>query len=500
MTTHAPNRQNRTVRSKVKSVGILLVSLAVVISQTLYINQASADSNGYLWDPGAQPTGAADMFGYLTCPSNDTGCMHQTSNGYGISDPWLYWFRQCTSYVAWKINQVFNINVPTNLGDANTWWQMAKNDNFGTVYPASNYTPQIGDIADWVSQDHVAYVYAVNNGIASLDEYNVGLDGNFYTNRTTANTPGNAGTPDYYIHVGTPGLGGGNGSTWASGRLDAWIEQSSPTNGSNLGHVVWTGTTWNPWETIPASNELMTTQPAAVSWSSSRIDVFARGQAGDLIHTWTDNPNDINAWNPWESLGGCIIGSPTVTSFGVGRLDVFAEGCNSTGGNLWHTWYDSSINPNNWQPWENIETSLVMTSPPSAVSWAPGRIDVFARGTDSSLMHTFYDGNWESVLSLGGCIQGSPAASAWAPQRLDVFVEGCNATGGNFYHTFWDGQWNPYDLVNSSYQVSGVLGAVSWGYQRIDMFTRRSDNTLDHWWYDQNGWNGPVNQGGSLAS
>lgn len=210
MTITASDRQNRTILNKIKSLCIVFVSLAVIASPVAYIGQAIADIDGYPWNPGAQPTGASDMFGYQTCPSNDTGCMHQTSNGYGISDPWLYWLRQCTSYAAWKVKQVFGIDVPNNLGDASTWYSKAQQDGFGTVYSASNYTPQIGDIADWVSKDHVAYVYNVNNGIASLDEYNVGLDGNFYTTRTTASN--SAGTPDYYIHVGTPS--GGVNTSW----------------------------------------------------------------------------------------------------------------------------------------------------------------------------------------------------------------------------------------------------------------------------------------------
>ncbi|MGW7685191.1 M20/M25/M40 family metallo-hydrolase [Kribbella sp. NPDC054772] len=40
----------------------------------------------------------------------------------------------------------------------------------------------------------------------------------------------------------------------------------------------------------------------------------------------------------------------------------------------------------------------------SVVSWGPGRIDVFATGTDSALHHKAYDGTWHDFESLGGVV------------------------------------------------------------------------------------------------
>jgi hypothetical protein len=59
--------------------------------------------------------------------------------------------------------------------------------------------------------------------------------------------------------------------------------------------------------------------------------------------------------------------------------------------------------------------------------------------------------------------------------------------------------WSPFANVSNTYQISGVLGAVSWGPNRIDMFTRASDNSLDHWWFDGTSFGGPENKGGSIA-
>jgi hypothetical protein len=76
-------------------------------------------------------------------------------------------------------------------------------------------------------------------------------------------------------------------------------------------------------------------------------------------------------------------------------------------------------------------------SRPVAVSWAVGRLDVFARGTDGTLQHWWYDGSsWGGPESLGGQLVEAPSAVSWAVGRLDVFARG---TDGTLQHKWWDG-------------------------------------------------------------
>ncbi|MGH2356692.1 MAG: sialidase, partial [Candidatus Limnocylindria bacterium] len=70
-------------------------------------------------------------------------------------------------------------------------------------------------------------------------------------------------------------------------------------------------------------------------------------------------------------------------------IDVFARGQD---GQLWHRWYV----PAGWQDWEQLPVR--MTSDPSACAWGPNRIDVFATGTGGDLLHAWWDGerwSWE---------------------------------------------------------------------------------------------------------
>lgn len=150
-----------------------------------------------------------------------------------------------------------------------------------------------------------------------------------------------------------------------------------------------------------------------------------------------------------------------------------------------------------------------------AVSWAPGRLDLFAAGNDIKTIHKAFDssagwypqiqyGNelWEN---LGGKIVGKPAAVAWGPNRLDVFVRGVDNA---IYHKAWDGtKWLPgiQDWEFLGGNIAGSPVAVSWAQGRLDIFGRSFDGHLYHkWWSNQSGW-GPSKTawedlGGKLSS
>lgn len=192
-----------------------LFTLATVSTQILNTKSVFADDGDYPWIDAHALYSAPDhtsSYGYTSpCPSKDTECMNggstliATVNGvtYGEADLWHYGLRNCTSYVAWKVNQVFGVNIH-GWGDAYQW---ASNAPASEVHTASSgYGPVAGDIAQWNSASgdsdgHVAYVSKVTNGTVYLLDYNVAWDGNFNNGYTTTTEPN--GAPNNYIHVGT---------------------------------------------------------------------------------------------------------------------------------------------------------------------------------------------------------------------------------------------------------------------------------------------------------
>ena len=186
----------------------------------------------------------------------------------------------------------------------------------------------------------------------------------------------------------------------------------------------------------------------------------------------------------WESLGGVLTSGAGACSWAPGRLDVFVRGTDNA---LWHQWYENA-----WSGWESL--GGVITSDPAAVSWSHGRIDVFARGTDNALWHQWFDGNWSGWESLGGILTSGPAVCSWASGRLDVFVRG---TDNALWHQWFDGNWSGWESLGGG--LTSDPAAVSWGHGRIDVFARGTDNALWHQWYDGN-WSGWESLGGIITT
>jgi hypothetical protein len=71
---------------------------------------------------------------------------------------------------------------------------------------------------------------------------------------------------------------------------------------------------------------------------------------------------------------------------------------------------------------------------PASITWGLGRLDMFVRGADNSLWHTWYTNRWSGWASLGappGGAASEPAAVAWSAGRIDVFVAGAD---GQLWH------------------------------------------------------------------
>ncbi|HYJ79287.1 MAG TPA: CHAP domain-containing protein, partial [Longimicrobiaceae bacterium] len=93
-------------------------------------------------------------------------------------DPWNYWYRECTSFVAFRLNQD-GIDFHNQFGGyhwshAYTWddaarWLQTNNPALGVRI---NKTPAVGAIAQW-NTNHVAYVAGVTTrGTVILEDYN----------------------------------------------------------------------------------------------------------------------------------------------------------------------------------------------------------------------------------------------------------------------------------------------------------------------------------------
>ncbi|WP_176560183.1 CHAP domain-containing protein [Brevibacillus dissolubilis] len=125
-------------------------------------------------------------------------------DSWTVADPWLFYKRECVSFVAWRMNNDNKVNFhnymtgPNGLqghwGNANQW-----DDNARNIGYAVNKTPAVGAIAQWNSggYGHVAYVQSVSadRSTITIEEYNYNYNHNY--NRRTIYTS----SVENFIHV-----------------------------------------------------------------------------------------------------------------------------------------------------------------------------------------------------------------------------------------------------------------------------------------------------------
>lgn len=126
------------------------------------------------------------------------------------ADKWSFYTRNCTSWVAWKVNQMWGTNTDfrrdmggVSLGNAVNWASALSQ----LGYPSTSQWPRAGDIAWWGAYagngigayGHVTFVNSVNysNNAVTITEYNWSP----YAYSTTTISPSDSRYPQLFIHV-----------------------------------------------------------------------------------------------------------------------------------------------------------------------------------------------------------------------------------------------------------------------------------------------------------
>ena len=258
-----------------------------------------------------------------------------------------------------------------------------------------------------------------------------------------------------------------------------------PCTLANFGHVTFDSASVNTGVN-PALNPVE-------GWEMVQDDSFVaipsapNGSGNGFTVSYAPPPSP--GWAGYEGLGsGPLGGQPHVISSGPGNLDVFWRG---TDNGLWHTWYSGG----QWHGPQELAPAGSLASDPSPVSSEAGVLDVFWKGTDGNLWHVWYQNGWHGPQSLGGGPLGSaPQPVSWGSGQIDVFWKGTN---GDLWHAYYgSGSWHSAQDLGM-----GPLGsppdAVTWGPGELDVFWAGTGSpTLWHASYS-GGWHGPIQMPGA---
>jgi surface antigen len=154
----------------------------------------SADNGFYAINGILQPgPGPGSPFGAGCVRGDDYPFKTQSYGTYRIPtdvDPWKFYYRECTSFVAWRLNQngipfTNSYLQPPGYSWGSAWlWD----DAALRAHVKMDHTPEPGAVAQWDwggSNGHVAYVAAVkNDGTVVLEEYNYNRTGRYGDNGT----------------------------------------------------------------------------------------------------------------------------------------------------------------------------------------------------------------------------------------------------------------------------------------------------------------------------
>jgi len=112
------------------------------------------------------------------------------------------------------------------------------------------------------------------------------------------------------------------------------------------------------------------------------------------------------------------------------------------------------------------------------VSWAPYRVDCFARNPQGTLLHSYSEDEgfsytaWQDLGNPGGgvTVVGSPAAASLRPDSIDCFVRCSDHT---LHQLTWNGfvwSWHPWPATGVPVKVSGDPAVAVRGPILIDVF------------------------------
>lgn len=197
------NGEKKNIRSKLKRLAA--ASVLVFSGVQLYFNTSEVSSetaNNYPWKSALDQEPLSYTWWF---DENGNGSREVTNGNYSDDDetvdPNGYFYRNCTSYAAWKMQSLGYTGNLRGLGSAKSW----DNNALSRGLKVDN-SPRIGDVAVWEFGDygHVAVVEKVNtDGSVYISEYNGDRKGNYNPSRLTR--------ADHYIHfLSNPPASGGS--------------------------------------------------------------------------------------------------------------------------------------------------------------------------------------------------------------------------------------------------------------------------------------------------
>ncbi len=208
------------------------------------------------------------------------------------------------------------------------------------------------------------------------------------------------------------------------------VEQNATSSGTDRFPLNGSLVTANGY--TPIIGWLRETEQAPVELTASSVAGTPQSvsdQAGDIDVIWRGTDSELHDMpyrnESWQSQAAAIspadvASDPAVVSPTAGQVDAF---WGDSSGHLWQVQSTSGFfGSETWlAPQELQVPTLAIGSAPTAVSQAPGEMEVVCKGADGQLWVTSFTGSWSVATPLNsGVVQGNPDAVATANGTVGV--------------------------------------------------------------------------------
>jgi hypothetical protein len=247
---------------------------------------------------------------------------------------------------------------------------------------------------------------------------------------------------------------------------------------------------WHAWSGTPAN---LSGQPTVASWGPNRLDVFVQDYEQVMHHASSNDNGGTNGWDSWGSLpqGWRFTNTPSATSWGAGRIDLFSTGTDDATIALWQRTWDGGT----FSDWHKVDppppNGVLPATGPAVVTWgegvSPAQWQVWPTHSVDADFPWFNKGN------------GIPL------HQLHVFFLG---TDGNVWHGAWvesDNRWRWNSYAPPPFKVTGDPAAAAWGVG-LSLVNGKQETIpaprFDIIWLDSRGnyWDMVSSDGGQSAS
>jgi surface antigen len=168
---------------------VLFVAYIIAVAFIIQTFRADAATGGYPWHDAPcryaaggtsciNPSNADDKYNWYADEDRNDSFSGESEN----NDPWGYWYRNCVSYVAWKLDSLGVADSKfSNLGSAKYWVNVAKRGILVNTVPATGAVA-VDTSTSW---GHVAFIESYHPFTKEIvvSEYNRERDGAFRNGR-----------------------------------------------------------------------------------------------------------------------------------------------------------------------------------------------------------------------------------------------------------------------------------------------------------------------------